>query len=143
MLRGGKPVALFIDEAHDLHGKILNGLKRLMEVIARDGDSLSVALIGHPKLRNDLRRPTMEEICHRTDILSFEGLGEDARAYLDWLIEPACPGPACPPIGHAAAVCRIPQPAPSRRGSAPVRNRLRPRSPTPRWRLTLTTSNPG
>ena len=86
MLRGGKPVALFIDEAHDLHSRTLNGLKRLMEVIARGGGSLSVVLIGHPKLRNDLRRPTMEEIGHRTDILSFEGLGEDARAYLDWLL---------------------------------------------------------
>ena len=82
VLRGGKPVALFIDEAHDLHGRTLNGLKRLMEVIARGGGSLSVVLIGHPKLRNDLRRPSMEEIGHRTDILSFEGLGEDARAYL-------------------------------------------------------------
>ncbi len=86
VLRFGKPVALFIDEAHDLHGRTLNGLKRLMEVIARDGGSLSVVLIGHPKLRNDLRRPSMEEIGHRTDILSFEGLGEDARAYPDWLL---------------------------------------------------------
>ena len=57
-----------------------------MEVIARGGSSLSAVLIGHPKLRNDLRRPTMEEIGHRTDVLSFEGLGEDARAYLDWLL---------------------------------------------------------
>lgn len=55
------------------------------EVITRGG-SLSVVLIGHPKLRNDLRRPSMEEIGHRTDILSFEGLGEDTRAYLDWLL---------------------------------------------------------
>ena len=86
VLRGGKPVALFIDEAHDLHGRTLNGLKRLMEVIARGGGSLSVVLIGHPKLRNDLRRPSMEEIGHRTDILPFEGLGEDARAYLGWLL---------------------------------------------------------
>ena len=86
VLRGGKPVALFIDEAHDLHGRTLNGLKRLMEVIAHGGGSPSVVLIGHPKLRNDLRRPTMEEMGHRTDILSFEGLGEDACAYLDWLL---------------------------------------------------------
>lgn len=57
VLRSGKPVALFIDEAHDLHGRTLNGLKRLMEVIARGGGSLSVVLIGHPKLRNDLRGP--------------------------------------------------------------------------------------
>ena len=85
VLRGGKPVALFIDEVHDLHGRTLNGLKRLMEVIARGDGSLSVVLIGDPKLRNDLRCPTMEEIGHSTDVLSFEGLGEDARAYLDWL----------------------------------------------------------
>ena len=61
-------------------------MKRLMEVIARGGGSLSIVLIGHPKLRNDLRRPAMEEIGHRTDILPFEGLGEEARVYLDWLI---------------------------------------------------------
>ena len=58
VLRSGKPVALFIDEAHDLHGRTLNGLKRLMEVIARGGGSLSVVLIGHPKL---LRRPAPPE----------------------------------------------------------------------------------
>ena len=74
------------DEAHDLHGRTLNGLKRLMGGIARGGGSLSVVLIGHPKLRNDLCRPTMEEIGHRTDVLSFEGFGEDARVYLDWLL---------------------------------------------------------
>lgn len=28
----------------------------------------------------------MEEIGHRTDILCFEGLGEDVRACLDWLL---------------------------------------------------------
>ena len=86
VVRSGKPVALFIDEAHDLHGRTLNGLKRLMEVVSRGGGNLSVVLIGHPKLRNDLRRPTMEEIGHRTDVLAFEGLGEDTRAYLDWLL---------------------------------------------------------
>ncbi len=85
--RSGKPIALFVGEAHDLHGKTLIGLKRLMEVIARGNGNLSVVLVGHPKLRNDLRRPTMEEIGHRTDILPFEGLGEDARKYLDWLLE--------------------------------------------------------
>ncbi|WP_170335377.1 hypothetical protein [Ruegeria arenilitoris] len=29
----------------------------------------------------------MEEIGHRTDPPPFEGLGEDARAYLDWLLD--------------------------------------------------------
>ena len=86
MARSGKPVALFIDEAHDLHSRTLNGLKRLMEAIGRGGGNPSVVLIGHPKLRNDLRRPTMEEIGHRTDVLSFEGLGEEGCAYLDWML---------------------------------------------------------
>lgn len=54
-----RPVALCIDEAHDLNGHTLTGLKRLMEVV-EDGDGkLSIVLAGHPKLRNDLRRPTM------------------------------------------------------------------------------------
>ena len=78
--------ALFVDEAHDLHSRTLSGLKRLMEVISRGGGNLSVVLVGHPKLRNDLRRPTMEEIGHRTDVLAFDGLGNEARPYLDWLL---------------------------------------------------------
>ena len=80
-----KPVALFIDEAHDLHGNTLNGLKRLMELV--DGGALSVVLIGHPRLQNDLKRATMEEVGHRTIRMEFEGLGEDAKPYLDWLLK--------------------------------------------------------
>lgn len=41
-----KPVALFVDEAHDLHGNTLNGLKRLMEIITAGGGRLSVVLVG-------------------------------------------------------------------------------------------------
>lgn len=51
-----KTVALFVDEAHNLHPKTLTGLKRLMEVIVDGGGKLSVVLAGHPKLRNDLAR---------------------------------------------------------------------------------------
>lgn len=40
--RGRKPVALFVDEAHDLHAKTLTGLKRLMEVVADGGGTLSI-----------------------------------------------------------------------------------------------------
>src|SRR3954468_13656103 len=50
--RRRKPVALFVDEAHNLHPKTLIGLKRLLEVIADGGGRLSVVLAGHPKLRN-------------------------------------------------------------------------------------------
>ena len=103
--RSGKPVALFVDEAHGLHSKTLNGMKRLMEVIARGGGSLSIVLVGHPKLRNDLRRPTMEEIGHRTDILPFEGPGEEARAYLDWLLaQCAAKGAAVDGVIESAAL---------------------------------------
>lgn len=81
-----KPVVLFIDEAHDLHGNTLTGLKRLMEIAQAGNSVLSIVLVGHPRLRNDLNRPTMEEIGNRTTKLAFEGLGEERRAYLDWLI---------------------------------------------------------
>jgi len=55
-----KPIALFIDDAHDMHAKTLVGLKRLIEVVRDGNGTLSVVLAGHPKLKNDLRRPTME-----------------------------------------------------------------------------------
>jgi type II secretory pathway predicted ATPase ExeA len=55
--KGKRPVVLVVDEAHDLHHKTLTGLKRLMEVVADAGVLLSVLLVGHPRLRNDLRRP--------------------------------------------------------------------------------------
>lgn len=87
--KGKKPVALFVDEAHDLHSSTLTGLKRLIEVI-EDGDgSLSVILAGHPKLKNDLRRPTMEEIGYRATIFSLEGMAGSQAEYITWLID-AC-----------------------------------------------------
>jgi type II secretory pathway predicted ATPase ExeA len=87
--RRRKPVALFVDEAHNLPPKTLTGLKRLMEVIADGGGRLSVVLAGHPKLRNDLRRPTMEEIGYRTSQFSFEGITGQQREYIAWLLN-AC-----------------------------------------------------
>jgi hypothetical protein len=57
-----------------------------MEVIAQGGGVLSVVLAGHPKLHNDLRRPVMEEIGYRTDVLSLDGLADETRPYLDWLL---------------------------------------------------------
>lgn len=84
-----RPVALFVDEAHDLNGHTLTGLKRLMEVV-EDGDGrLSVILAGHPKLRNDLRKPTMEEIGYRTDIFTLDGIAGSQREYIHWLLS-AC-----------------------------------------------------
>ena len=85
--KGKRPVALFVDEAHDLNGHTLIGLKRLMEVVEDGGGRLSVVLAGHPKLRNDLRRPTMEEIGYRTDIFTLDGITGSQREYIQWLLK--------------------------------------------------------
>ncbi|MGK0688820.1 ExeA family protein [Serratia marcescens] len=84
--KGKRPVALFVDEAHDLNGHTLIGLKRLMEVVEDGGGRLSVILAGHPKLRNDLRRPTMEEIGYRTEIFTLDGIAGSQREYIQWLL---------------------------------------------------------
>ncbi len=90
--KGRRPVALFIDEAHDLNGNTLTGLKRLMEVIEDDGGKLSIILAGHPKLRNDLRRPTMEEIGNRTEIFTLDGITGSQREYIHWLLKGCAAG---------------------------------------------------
>lgn len=82
-----KPVALFVDDAHDLHPKTLTALKRLVELVVDGRGQLSVVLIGHPKLKNDLRRPKMEEIGDRTTIFEFGGLRDRQRDYIDWALK--------------------------------------------------------
>lgn len=82
-----KPVALFIDDAHDLHPKTLTALKRLTELVAEGGGQLSIVLIGHPKLKNDLRRPKMEEVGDRTTVFEFGGLRDRQRDYIDWVMK--------------------------------------------------------
>lgn len=85
--QGKKPVALFIDEAHDLHPSTLKGLKRLIEVVKQSGGVLSVVLVGHLKLKNDLERPNMEEICYRTRQFVYEGVADSRREFIEWLLE--------------------------------------------------------
>jgi len=52
-----KPIALFIDEAHDLHRKTLTELKRLMELVRQQGDLFAVVLAGHPRLKTSCAIP--------------------------------------------------------------------------------------
>ena len=85
--RAKKPVALFVDDAHDLHPKTLTALKRLIELVAEGGGQLSIVLVGHPKLKNDLRRPKMEEIGDRTTVFEFGGLRDRQRDYIDWVLK--------------------------------------------------------
>jgi hypothetical protein len=58
-----------------------------MEVVAGGGGTLSVILSGHPKLRNDLRRPSMEEIGYRMTVFDFDGIVGHQREYIDWLLK--------------------------------------------------------
>ncbi len=67
-------VALFVDDAHGLHHRTLVGLKRLIELVRHNGGTLSVVLAGHPKLRNDLKRPALEEIGGRTNAFALAGI---------------------------------------------------------------------
>lgn len=55
-----------------------------METVEDSGDRLSVVLAGPPKLRNDLRRPTMEEIGYRTDIFTLDCITGKQREYIHW-----------------------------------------------------------
>lgn len=87
MRKQKQPVVLIVDEAHDLHHKTLTGFKRLMEMASGAGVVLSVLLIGHPKLRNDLRRPQMEEIGYRTTTFEFEGVAGHRREFICWLLK--------------------------------------------------------
>ena len=67
-----KPVALFIDDAHELTRRALTELGRLMTLIGSDGGRLSVVLAGQPTLRKALRHATRQEIGHRTDVFILE-----------------------------------------------------------------------
>lgn len=83
-----RSVALFVDEAHDLPKETLKGIKRLIEIVqdSSGSGSLAVVLAGHPKLKNDLSRGTMEEIGCRTEIFSLDGAIDSRREYIEWLL---------------------------------------------------------
>jgi type II secretory pathway predicted ATPase ExeA len=83
----GKPIVLFVDEAHDLHSKTLVQLKRLVELVSDNDGKLSVVLAGHPKLKNDLRLPSLEEIGARTSVFTLEGIQGQQREYIEWLLK--------------------------------------------------------
>lgn len=85
--------ALFYDLAQDKQMQIpKQGERRERELqeLVKKGKcpvALSVVLAGHPKLRNDLRLPTMEEIDYRTDIITLDGITGSQREYIQWLLK--------------------------------------------------------
>ena len=82
-----KPIVLFIDEAHDLSSQTLISLKRLIELVYSSGGNLTVILAGHPKLGNDLKRPSMEEIGARTQLYQLNHWVENKEHYGRWLFK--------------------------------------------------------
>jgi len=84
--KGQKPIVLLIDEAHDLTRKTLIELKRLTELVHEIGETLALVLAGHPKLKNELSRGTMEEIGSRSTFFVLEGVKGQQRAYISWLL---------------------------------------------------------
>lgn len=87
MKKHDKPVVLFIDEAHDLHGQTLISLKRLIELAYDSGKSLAVVVAGHPKLGNELMRPNMEEIGARVRMFTITSLTWNNARYCEWLLK--------------------------------------------------------
>ena len=84
--KNGKPAVLFVDDAHDLHPQTLVRLKRLVETVRDEGETLSIVLTGHPKLKHDLRRPTLEEIGARAEVFGFDGIQGRQSDYIHWLL---------------------------------------------------------
>ena len=66
-----KPVALFIDDAHELTRRALTDLRQLMTLIESDGGRLSVVLAGQPTLRQALRQATRREVRHRAAVFTL------------------------------------------------------------------------
>ncbi len=82
----GRPVALFVDDAHDLISQTLVQLKRLIELVRGAGESLSVVLAGHPKLKNDMDDPGLEEIGAPSTVFALDGIRGEQEAYIRWLL---------------------------------------------------------
>lgn len=48
-------------------------------------------LAGHPRLKNDLRRPSQEETGARATVFEFEGIQGHQRRFITWLLEQCAP----------------------------------------------------
>ncbi len=82
-----KPVALLIDEGHELHWRTLIGLKHLVETVEEVKNTLAILVVGHPKLGNELRKPSLEEVGARAKVFSLDGPGSHKRPYIEWVLD--------------------------------------------------------
>jgi hypothetical protein len=63
----------------------------MIEKTRRRGARLTIVLAGHPRLKNDLRRPSQEETGARTTVFEFEGIQGHQRRFITWLLEQCAP----------------------------------------------------
>ena len=82
-----KNVALFIDEAHDLPFQTLVELKRMMETCKTETSKLSIVLVGHPRLKMDLKKPELQEIGNRAYFKEMRGIAGSERQFFNWMME--------------------------------------------------------
>ena len=82
-----KTPILLIDDAHRLKHSTLINLKNLIEILQDDGCVISIVLSGHPKLKNDLLNPAMEEIGARAIYLELDIFSSNKIHYIKWVID--------------------------------------------------------
>ncbi|MGP5450454.1 ExeA family protein [Pseudomonas helleri] len=92
-----KPIVLTIDDAHDLDGRTLIGLKQLVETVQGAGGTITILAAGHPKLSIDLNRASLEEVGARTKVFQLDGLGPQRREFIEWVLANCCKAGAQPP----------------------------------------------
>ena len=56
--------------------------KQMIEKTARRRVRLTIVLAGHPRLKNDLRRPSQEETGARATVFDFEGIQGHQRRFI-------------------------------------------------------------
>jgi len=83
----GKPVVLFVDDAHHINSQTLVQLKGLIELVRGTGEALSVVLAGHPKLKNAMDDPKLKEIGEPCTSFTLKGIGDKQEVYIRWLLE--------------------------------------------------------
>jgi type II secretory pathway predicted ATPase ExeA len=47
---------------------------------------LTIIMVGHQKLGNDLNRTTMEEIGARAKLFSLDSWGQQKQRYIEWVL---------------------------------------------------------
>ena len=80
-------IVLFIDDAHDLNFETFHSLRKLNIIAKSSKRSLSVVLLGHPRLKFELMKPEMQEIGNRIKYISMNGIEGKEREFFEWMMK--------------------------------------------------------